>query len=174
MWASQLFCLGVLEQVLCTSLPYSFCWFVGLSFVTCVAVVNDFVGTEVCCMAVGHHLCLIWVWFLFTMVWNKIFYHLCFRICHYKGSKHQAGLKLGGTHQLLLYADDVSLLGSDVNTTNITALINSIKEVGIEVNKEKTKYMLMFRHQIGNQNYNIKIDNEFFKNLHCSKILKQR
>jgi hypothetical protein len=50
-------------------------------------------------------------------------------------------LKLNGTHQLLVYADDVNLLG-DITET----FIDARKEVGLEVNTEKAKYMLLSRH----------------------------
>jgi hypothetical protein len=33
-----------------------------------------------------------------------------------KFQKNQAGLKLNGTHQLLAYADDVNLLGDNIDT----------------------------------------------------------
>jgi hypothetical protein len=53
------------------------------------------------------------------------------------------GPKLNGTHQLLVYADDVNLLG-DANTIkkNTQTLIDTSKEVGLEVNTEKTKYIV--------------------------------
>jgi hypothetical protein len=64
------------------------------------------------------------------------------------------GLKLNGTHQLLSYADDVNLLGDDIDTINrnTETLIYSSKEVGIEVNIEKTKYMLVSHNQNTDQN----------------------
>jgi hypothetical protein len=45
--------------------------------------------------------------------------------------ENQVGLKLNGTHQLLVYADDVNLLG-DVDTIkkNMETLIDSSKDVG--------------------------------------------
>jgi hypothetical protein len=45
------------------------------------------------------------------------------------------------THQLLVYADDVNMLGDDINTTNkiTAAIIDASKEVGVEVNTEKSK-----------------------------------
>jgi hypothetical protein len=35
-----------------------------------------------------------------------------------KMQEHQVGLKLNGTHLLLVYADDVNLLEENINTTN--------------------------------------------------------
>jgi hypothetical protein len=35
-----------------------------------------------------------------------------------KIQEHQAGLKLNGTHQLLAYADDVNLLGDNIDIIN--------------------------------------------------------
>jgi hypothetical protein len=56
---------------------------------------------------------------------------------------------LNGTHQLLAYADDVNLLGDNVDTIkkNKETLIDASKEVGLEINVDKTKYMLLSRRQ---------------------------
>jgi hypothetical protein len=64
-------------------------------------------------------------------------------------------LKLNCTHQLLVYADDVNLLGANINTTkkNMGTLIDASKEVGLKVNTEKTKYILLSRHQNAGQSY---------------------
>jgi hypothetical protein len=54
-----------------------------------------------------------------------------------KVQENQVGLKLNGTHQLLVCADDVNLHA----TKKIKdALIGASKDVGPEVNAEKTKY----------------------------------
>jgi hypothetical protein len=53
------------------------------------------------------------------------------------------GAKLNGTHQLLAYADDVNLLGDNIDTMkrNTETLIDASKEVGLEIKVEKTKYV---------------------------------
>jgi hypothetical protein len=58
-------------------------------------------------------------------------------------------LKLNGTHQLLVYADDVNILGGSVHAIkkNTAALVVTSKEIGLEVTAEKTKYMVMSRDQ---------------------------
>jgi hypothetical protein len=62
-----------------------------------------------------------------------------------KVQENQVGLKLNGTHQLLAYADGVNLLGGNIDTIkkNAETLIDASKEVGLEINAEKTKYMLL-------------------------------
>jgi hypothetical protein len=56
---------------------------------------------------------------------------------------NQDGLKLNGTHQLMAYADDVNILGGSVHTVreNAEALVVPTKEIGLEVNTDKTKYV---------------------------------
>ena len=58
---------------------------------------------------------------------------------------NQDGLKLNGTHQLLAYADDVNILGGSIHTVkeNAEAVVVATKEIGLEVNTDKTKYMVI-------------------------------
>jgi hypothetical protein len=46
------------------------------------------------------------------------------------------GLKLNGTHQLLVYADDVSIMGDNIDTIEkkTETLISATKVLGLEVN----------------------------------------
>ena len=73
----------------------------------------------------------------------------------------QNWLKLNGIHQLLVYADDVNILGGSVLTVkkNAEALIVASKEIGLEVNADKTKYMIMFRDQSAGRSQNTRIYN---------------
>jgi hypothetical protein len=61
-----------------------------------------------------------------------------------KVQKNQVELKFNGTHQIMAYADDLNLLGDNIDTINknTETLIDASKEVGLEVKVEKTKYML--------------------------------
>jgi len=62
---------------------------------------------------------------------------------------NQDGLKLHGTHQLLVYADDINILGISTHTIKkITiALVAANKENGLDVNADKTKYKAMSQDQ---------------------------
>jgi hypothetical protein len=80
---------------------------------------------------------------------------------------NQDGLKSNGTHQLLVYADDVNLLGDNIDAVkkNIETLIDASKEVGLEANTEKTKCMLLSHHQKAGQNHDIKTPNRCSENV---------
>ena len=62
---------------------------------------------------------------------------------------NQDGLKLNGTHQLLVYGDDGNILGGSVHTIKekAEALLVASKETELEVNADKTKYIVMSRDQ---------------------------
>jgi hypothetical protein len=49
---------------------------------------------------------------------------------------------LNGTHQLLVYADDVNLVEDNIDTIkkNTDTLIDATKEVGLQMNVERTEY----------------------------------
>jgi hypothetical protein len=86
---------------------------------------------------------------------------------HRKVGEYQVELNLNGTHQLPTYADEVNLLGDDIHTEkkNTETLTDASKEVGLEVNAEKAKYMLVSRDQNAGQNRDIKIGNKLFEHV---------
>jgi hypothetical protein len=68
-------------------------------------------------------------------------------------------LKLNGTPQLLTYAEDVNKLGGSVHTVrgNAEALVVATKQIGIEVNTVKPRYMVMSRNRNAGRGHSVKI-----------------
>jgi hypothetical protein len=81
-----------------------------------------------------------------------------------KVQENQVGLKLNGTHQLLAYADDVNLLGDNIDTIkkNTETWTDASKVVGLEIKLEETKYMLLTCHQNADLNQDINIAKSSF------------
>jgi hypothetical protein len=77
-----------------------------------------------------------------------------------------------GQIQLLVYADNVNLLGDNIDTIkkNTENLIDDGKEVGLKVKSEKTKDLLLPCHENAGQNHNIKINNRALKVWQSSNI----
>jgi hypothetical protein len=67
----------------------------------------------------------------------------------------------------MAYADDVNLLGDNIDTIkkNTETLIDVSKEVGLEINVDKTKYMPLSCQQNVGQNRDIQIANRSFENV---------
>jgi hypothetical protein len=79
--------------------------------------------------------------------------------------ENKEGLKLNGTHQHLVYADDVSITEENLENIekNIGALSDASKEIGVGRNPEKT--MLMSRSQKIGQKHSIKIAKRSFEDV---------
>jgi hypothetical protein len=67
----------------------------------------------------------------------------------------------------------VNLLGDNIDTINknTETLINASKEVGLDVNGEKTKYMFVSRDQNADKNWDMKVGNRSFENVSHLKYL---
>ena len=86
---------------------------------------------------------------------------------------NQGGLKLNGTHQLLVYADGVNILGGSVHTVkgNGEALVVASREIGLEVNVDKTECVVMSGDQNGGRSDSIKTDNSSFERVEQFRCL---
>jgi ribosomal protein S2 len=75
----------------------------------------------------------------------------------------------GGPHSAL----PLRLLDDNIDTIkkNTQTLIDASKEIGLEVNTEETKHMLLSCHQNAGQNHDIKIANRRFENVTSFRYL---
>jgi hypothetical protein len=73
----------------------------------------------------------------------------------------------------LAYADDVNVLGGNVHAVqkNTEALVAATKEIGLEVNADKHKYMIMSQDHNAGRCHSIKIDNSSFERVEEFKYL---
>ena len=87
--------------------------------------------------------------------------------------ENRMGLDINGKLYMLVYADDVNMLGENLQTIreNTEIFIKASKDIGLEVNSEKTKYMITSHQQNTLQNQNIVIENLSFEKVEKSKYL---
>jgi hypothetical protein len=87
---------------------------------------------------------------------------------------NQDGLKLNGMQKLLAYVDDVNILGGSVHTIkkNAEALVVATKEIGLEVNTDKTKYMVITWDRNAGRGHGVKIDNSSIERVDKFKYLE--
>jgi hypothetical protein len=88
---------------------------------------------------------------------------------------NQNGLKLNGTHQVLVYVHNVNMVGGTVHTVKekAEATVVASKETGLEGNANKTKYMFMSRDQKAGRSQHIKFDNDSSESWNSSDIWEQ-
>jgi len=76
-------------------------------------------------------------------------------------------------NRYLAYADDVNILAGSVHTVeeNAEALVVATKEIGLELNADKTKYIIMSRDQKAGRSHSMKIDNSSIERVEVFKYL---
>jgi hypothetical protein len=74
---------------------------------------------------------------------------------------------------ILAYAEDVNILGESVHTVreNAEALVVATEEIGLEVNEDKTKYVVMSRDRNAGRGHSVKIDNRSIERVEEFKYL---
>jgi hypothetical protein len=104
---------------------------------------------------------------------SPLLFNFAFEEAVRRGQKNQDGLQLNGTHQLLVYADGVNILEGRVHTiqVNTRASVFASKEIGLEVNANKTKYMVMSRNLNTGRSHTMKVDNSSLERVEEFKYL---
>jgi hypothetical protein len=107
------------------------------------------------------------------MLYRPLLFNFALEYAIRRVQVNQDELKLNATHQLLVYVDDVNVLGGSVHNTqkNKEYLVVASKEIGLKVNADKTKYTVMSRDQNVRQSHSINIDNISFEKVEQFKYL---
>jgi hypothetical protein len=80
------------------------------------------------------------------ILYSPLLFNFALEYTIMKAQVNQGGLKFNDTHQLLFCVDDVNILGGSVHTIeeNAESLVVAIKEIGLDVSGDKTKYIFMY------------------------------
>jgi len=79
--------------------------------------------------------------------------------------------RLNDTYRLLFYSDDMLIQAVCTLKRNTEALVAASKEICLELNADKTKYIAMSQDQNARQNHNVRMGNKLFEMLEQFKYL---
>ena len=84
-------------------------------------------------------------------------------------------MKLNGTYQFLVYADDVNILGRSGHTIkkDTDVLVGASKDIGLKVKADKTKYRVMSHDQNAGWSQDIRLIIVPLKGWNSSNIWEQ-
>ena len=104
---------------------------------------------------------------------SPLFFNFALEYAISRVQENRIGLELNVKHQLLVFSDDVNMLGENLQNIreNTEIFIKASMDIGFEVNSEKTKYIITSRQQNIVQNQNIITENLFFENVEKFKNL---
>jgi hypothetical protein len=84
----------------------------------------------------------------------------------------QEGTEFDRTNELLTYANDVNLLGENINIMkSMGVLLGTCKMVGLELNSGNAEYVFLYCHQNVEQNHNMKIVYKSSENVAIVQVL---
>jgi len=106
---------------------------------------------------------------------SRLFFNFVLEYAIRRAQVNKNGLKLNGTDQPLVYADDVNTLSGSIRTIKkITeAFVVASHDIRLELDADKTKYMVISRDLNAERCQNIKFDNNFLKGCKSSNIWEQ-
>jgi len=87
---------------------------------------------------------------------------------------NQDDLQLNGTHHILVYANNVNVLGGNVYNIKERAVVPLVAtiETGQELNADKSKYLILSQNQNAGRKHSIEIDNDYFEMVEEFKYLE--
>lgn len=82
-------------------------------------------------------------------------------------------LSLNGLNQLFVYADDVNLIGDDIDAlqSNTYVLVETFDGIGIQINIDEAKYIITSRNTKNEGNKNIKFRDEVIEKVNKFQYL---
>ena len=100
-------------------------------------------------------------------------FQLCLIVCHQEDSGKSGWHEIKWYTSVLVYVDDVNILGGSVSTVkkNTKSLVVASKEIGLEINADKTKYLVMSRNHRAGQSHNTETGNSYFESVQNFKYL---